>query len=208
LQSGERPGQPVAWWMAEHQQSLGKLGMVGCRGQETLVVGVAAHDPVQHKNVVCASTSSGVAAMSSWRGVIRSRIPAASSSGSGIHSPTYLSRLARAEPSRSRQMRLATVVSQPPGIRWLAYCWRPCTWSPAPPSSRPRQGRGHDNQVHPSGTPYPRRRDREGALRHRWAGVSGKARHQAGKQTITVKVLVAIDKRDAAERRAGSGYRP
>jgi hypothetical protein len=49
LKAGERPGHPVAGWVAEHQQSL---GMVGCRGHETLVVGVAAHDPVQHDDVV------------------------------------------------------------------------------------------------------------------------------------------------------------
>jgi hypothetical protein len=49
LQSGERPSQPVAWWVAEHQQSF---GMVGCRGQETRVVGVAAHDPVHYEDVV------------------------------------------------------------------------------------------------------------------------------------------------------------
>jgi hypothetical protein len=49
LKAGERPGHPVAGWMAEHQQSF---GMVGCRGQETLVVGVAADDAVQHDDVV------------------------------------------------------------------------------------------------------------------------------------------------------------
>jgi hypothetical protein len=38
-----------------------------------------------------------------------------SGSGSGIQSPTYVSRLARAEPSRFRQTRLATVTSQAPG---------------------------------------------------------------------------------------------
>jgi hypothetical protein len=49
LKAGERPGHPVAGWVAQHQQPL---GMVGCRGQETLVIGVAAHDPVQHDDVV------------------------------------------------------------------------------------------------------------------------------------------------------------
>jgi hypothetical protein len=49
LKAGERPGHPVAGWVAEHQQSL---GMVGRRGQETLVFGVAANDPVQHDDVV------------------------------------------------------------------------------------------------------------------------------------------------------------
>src|SRR5829696_1281681 len=34
---------------AEHQQSL---GMVGCRGQQTFVVGIAAHHPMQHNDVV------------------------------------------------------------------------------------------------------------------------------------------------------------
>ncbi|HEY5397621.1 MAG TPA: hypothetical protein VIL16_19725 [Trebonia sp.] len=43
-------------------------------------------------------------------------------SGSGSHSPTYRSRRALAEPSRSRQMRLATVVSQPPGESIACCC--------------------------------------------------------------------------------------
>ena len=43
-------------------------------------------------------------------------------SGSGIHSPTYRSRRARAEPSRSRQIRPATVVSQPPGEAMASRC--------------------------------------------------------------------------------------
>jgi len=47
-----------------------------------------------------------------------------SGSGSGIHSPTYRSRRARAEPSMSRQMRLATVVSQAPGDAMASCSWR------------------------------------------------------------------------------------
>jgi len=47
-----------------------------------------------------------------------------SGSGSGIHSPTYRSRRTRAEPSRSRQMRLATFVSQAPGDSMLSCCCR------------------------------------------------------------------------------------
>ncbi len=42
--------------------------------------------------------------------------------GSGIQSPTYRSRLARAEPSRSRQMRLATFDSQAPGVSISRRC--------------------------------------------------------------------------------------
>ena len=45
-----------------------------------------------------------------------------SGTGSGTHSPTYTSRRARAERSTSRQIRLATVVSQAPtdstSARW------------------------------------------------------------------------------------------
>ena len=48
--------------------------------------------------------------------------PSRSGSGSRIHSPTYRSRLAQAEPSRSRQMRLATFVGQPPGDSMASRC--------------------------------------------------------------------------------------
>jgi hypothetical protein len=41
--------------------------------------------------------------------------PVSPGGGSGIHSPTYRSRRTRAEPSWSRQIRLATVVSHAPG---------------------------------------------------------------------------------------------
>lgn len=40
------------------------------------------------------------------------------------HSPTYRSRRARAEPSRSRQMWLTTVVSQAPGDSMAPCCCR------------------------------------------------------------------------------------
>ena len=47
---------------------------------------------------------------------------AGSGTGSGIHWPTYRSRRARAEPSTSRQTRLATRLNQAPGEAIASRC--------------------------------------------------------------------------------------